>query len=472
MSLDPRRFVLRYGKYLTVALGVALFVGTLLLSIQMLTREARSVRQFTATGSWMASQVERELQRFIHAVDLFALGAPTIDKRQLVRRFDIFWSRIDVVMRGTEGEALRNSPAFLSLMEDLLFELRVTDPELKVLEKGDTSAAEPIVERFSGFVKRTHHQVQDVMTTSEEFFTRERLNTVIAQLILSMLGVLGAGSLLIVMLIRELRRSTALVESEHRARQSAEKASFAKTSFLANMSHELRTPLNAIIGFSEMMRTRIYGPLGNEKYEDYVRDTHESAVHLLDIINTILEMSKIEAGATTLHEDPIEVAELLRSCTRLFEERASAKGISVTVGPGRDGPMLHADPRLVKQCLLNLLSNAVKFTRPGGTIAAFARIDEAGRIRIEVRDTGIGMTAAELRVALTAFGQIENSYTRLNEGTGLGLPLSKELAELHDGSLSILSEAGRGTTAVLLFPSSRTIPVSRECLIQGRSTAA
>lgn len=221
-----------------------------------------------------------------------------------------------------------------------------------------------------------------------------------------------------------------------------------------------------------MMRTRIYGPLGNEKYEDYVRDTHDSAVHLLDIINTILEMSKIEAGATTLHEDRIEVAELLCSCTRLFEERASAKGIILSVESGRDVPMLYADPRLVKQCLLNLLSNAVKFTRSGGTIAACSRTDEAGRIRIEVRDTGIGMTPAELRVALTAFGQIENSYTRLNEGTGLGLPLSKELAELHGGSLSILSEAGRGTTAILLFPSSRTIPIVRECLTQGRSTAA
>ncbi|MDE2228271.1 MAG: response regulator [Alphaproteobacteria bacterium] len=244
-----------------------------------------------------------------------------------------------------------------------------------------------------------------------------------------------------------------LVETKN----SAEAASRAKTEFLANMSHELRTPLNAIIGFSEILKQEPLGPLGHPSYRDYVSDVHESGIHLLRIINDILDLSKIEVGKLTLNETPIEPREVIESCMRIVRERAANVSLNLIADIASDLPTLNADERMVKQVLLNLLSNAIKFTPAGGSVRVSARVDEQDGLTILVADTGIGIAPADLERALQPFEQIDSSLHRKYQGTGLGLPLARSMCELHGGSLAIASTVGHGTTVTVRFPPARSL---------------
>jgi signal transduction histidine kinase len=234
-----------------------------------------------------------------------------------------------------------------------------------------------------------------------------------------------------------------------------EEASRMKSEFLANMSHELRTPLNAIIGFSEVMRDELFGPVENRRYKDYLRDIHESGSHLLCLINDILDVAKAEAGKIELIEEALDIGRIVESCTRLVQERAHQAKIRLAVDVPPDLPLLWADQRKIRQIILNILSNSVKFTPEGGriTIAATAPVD-SGMI-LAVSDTGIGIAAQDIAKALSPFGQVDSSLSRKHDGTGLGLPLSKALAEAHGGTLAIESEVGRGTRVTVAFPASR-----------------
>jgi signal transduction histidine kinase len=242
------------------------------------------------------------------------------------------------------------------------------------------------------------------------------------------------------------------------AKEKAELANRAKSEFLANMSHELRTPLNAIIGFSEIMRSEALGPMENPTYHGYARDIHESGVHLLDIINDILDLSKIEAGTVELRDEVLEPARVVASCLRIVRERATDGEVTILNQLGADLPHLRADERLLKQIMLNLLSNATKFTPAGGRVIVTGRVDEAGEIELAVADTGIGIAEGDIDRALTPFVQIDSSHSRKYPGTGLGLPLTRSLVELHGGTLQITSRVGEGTVVALRFPADRTVP--------------
>ncbi len=242
------------------------------------------------------------------------------------------------------------------------------------------------------------------------------------------------------------------------AKLEAEAASRTKSDLMANMSHELRTPLNAIIGFSSTMQENMFGPLGDDKYQEYVDGIHSSGQHLLELINDILDVSAIEANALTLHEEEFEFAALVDASVRLIKPRAETGGVAIVVQAGREGLMVHGDERRLKQVLLNLLSNAVKFTREGGEVRISSSLDENGALSVAVSDSGIGMSEAETDTALSKFGQIDSGLNRMNEGTGLGLPLSLGLMELHGGTLDISSKKGHGTVATLIIPKERIIP--------------
>jgi signal transduction histidine kinase len=236
------------------------------------------------------------------------------------------------------------------------------------------------------------------------------------------------------------------------ASEAAKAANRAKAEFIANMSHELRTPLNAIIGFSELMKVQAFGPLGDRKYLEYADDIHVSGNHLLDIINDILDLSKFEVGKMDLQEGPVDSARMVESSVHLLGENAEKGGVALRTVVPDNAPYIYGDERAIKQILINLLSNAIKFTPQGGEVVVEVTAGPNGATHLIVRDTGIGMAPEDIPIALTPFGQIDTSFTRKFEGTGLGLPIVKSLVEQHGGELRLTSELGEGTTATAVFP--------------------
>src|SRR5512133_3336590 len=233
----------------------------------------------------------------------------------------------------------------------------------------------------------------------------------------------------------------------------AEEANEAKSKFLANMSHELRTPLNAIIGFSEIMESGMFGPLGSDKYREYCHDIHQSGQYLLDVINDILDMSKIEAGRIRIDPEQVELEAFINDAMRVVSGRANDKRLALTARIGR-GIRLLADHRLLKQIVLNLLSNAVKFTPEGGRITIRARATK-GWVSIAIADTGIGIPEDALARLGRPFEQVESQLTKSHQGSGLGLAIAKSLTELHLGTMRIHSTLGRGTMVLLRLPVTR-----------------
>ncbi|MGE5478121.1 MAG: PAS domain S-box protein [Bacteroidales bacterium] len=240
------------------------------------------------------------------------------------------------------------------------------------------------------------------------------------------------------------------------AKEAAERGNRAKATFLANISHELRTPLNAIIGFSELMKHEIFGPVEPQSYRTYVDDIHESGMHLLELINDILDMSKAEAGMTDLVDTVVDVAAIIRSSIRMMSRRATANGISLIEQIADDLPPLRADERRLRQIVLNLVSNAVKFTDEGGSVTVSAWTDTDG-FRLRVTDTGIGMNADELERVMQPFVQADTRLSRKYEGTGLGLPLTKALVTAHGGTIRLSSQPEQGTTVDVTFPPARVV---------------
>ncbi len=236
------------------------------------------------------------------------------------------------------------------------------------------------------------------------------------------------------------------------ARVRAEEASRAKSEFLATMSHELRTPLNAIIGFSDVQRREMFGPVGHERYRQYATDIHASGTHLLDLITSILDISKAEAGKLEVAPVDLDPRSVLDSTMPLIRGAAEAKRIHLSVEPLEAPLTCRADPQALKQILLNLLSNAVKFTPNGGTVTVRMRAVAPASVELSVRDTGIGIAADDLPRLMKPFEQAASGYSQRNGGTGLGLPLVDALVRLHGGTFHVESAVGVGTTVTIRLP--------------------
>ncbi|MBK1639066.1 hypothetical protein CKO24_08385 [Rhodothalassium salexigens DSM 2132] len=242
------------------------------------------------------------------------------------------------------------------------------------------------------------------------------------------------------------------------AKAAAEQASRSKSQFLATVSHELRTPLNAILGFTDLMRQQIHGPINPPSYAGYVEDVHKSGKHLLSVINAVLDMAKIEAGRLELDAERLNLDDAVTSAVRMMLETAKRRQIQVVTEIDDDLPDVHADPRLVRQIVLNLVSNAVKFSQPGGRVAVRVARNDDGSVDLTVADDGIGMTQADLKRVLEPFAQVAHIQRRQSgHGTGLGLPLVKSMAEAHGASFDLDSIPDQGTTARVRFPAGRVL---------------
>jgi len=246
--------------------------------------------------------------------------------------------------------------------------------------------------------------------------------------------------------------------AEDQSRQAlalAEAANRAKSEFLANMSHELRTPLNAIIGFSEVMKNGSFGPLGNVKYLEYTQDIYASGLHLLGLINDVLDLSKAEAGKMKIFEEEFDPVAAIRACLNMFKDEVRKSGVDVVDEIFEEDTYLRADQKMFRQIVINVLSNAIKFTPAQGKISIKAWSQPTSGYVFQVIDSGIGIEPSDIPKILQPFTQVDGALNRKYQGTGLGLPLTKRLIELHGGILDIQSNLGVGTTITIRFPKER-----------------
>ncbi len=374
--------------------------------------------------------------------------------------------------RETEAELAAERHLLHTLMEawpDMVYvkdrQCRFTAANDRTAEGMNVAAPDDLVGK-TDFDFHPHHLAteyfsteQSLMRTGEPILAREEviMQPDGSELLLSSTKVPLVRDGEIIGLVGVNRDITDKIQAERAviaAKEQAEVANRAKSEFLANMSHELRTPLNAILGFSEIIADRAISA-SHDQVRGYGRDIHDAGQHLLGLVNDILDLSKIESGADELREENLDVAAAADAVTRLLRDRATAGGVKLVVDIADDLPWLAADARKLKQIFVNLLSNAVKFTEAGGSVTVRMWCHPGDDFMIEVADTGIGMAPDEIPHALSLFGQLDGILNRRHEGTGLGLPLTKALVEMHGGTLEISSDVGAGTTVALRFPASR-----------------
>jgi signal transduction histidine kinase len=270
-------------------------------------------------------------------------------------------------------------------------------------------------------------------------------------------GRIGDGTDTLCITFRDITRWKRAQAELTQAKQQAERASSAKSDFLARVSHEIRTPLNAIIGFSEVMMEERFGPIGNERYREYLKDIHASGGHLLSLINDLLDLSKIEAGKLELTFANVSLNDLTQQCVAIMQPQANRERVIIRTSLPPTLPQVVADARSVRQIVLNLLSNSIKFTHAGGQVIVSTALNDNGEVALRVRDTGIGMSEQDLVTALEPFRQLATSVRELSAGTGLGLPLTKALAEANRASFTIKSAPKAGTLVEIAFPPSRVL---------------
>jgi PAS domain S-box-containing protein len=267
------------------------------------------------------------------------------------------------------------------------------------------------------------------------------------------LGRVGEGMQKFCAVFRDITQWKRAEEELLEAKRKAEQSSSAKSDFLAKISHEIRTPLNAIIGFADVMREERFGPVGNERYREYLKDIQTSGAHLVSLINDLLDLSKIEAGKVDLSFAGVDLNDIARQCMAIMQPQANRERIIIRTSLFPELPQVVADTRSIRQIVLNLLSNSIKFTPPGGQVIVSTQLAEDGEVLLRVRDTGVGMSEAEVAMAMEPFRQLSTT----TPGSGLGLPLTKALTEANRARFTVKSGVNAGTLVEITFPASRVL---------------
>ena len=406
----------------------------------------------TLTGYLPASKLDTQLWGFVYGTSLFAaLIVGTLSLRAFQRRSaqqeartlanlslyrDLAEHAPDLITRhASDGTVLFASPAAEDLLGLHARELEGLSPAM-IVHIQDLKPVE------QAFLRVAHGFAQTV-----EFRLRRRDGSYVPVEMRAQ----PAGGNEVVAVTRDISDARALAQALVDGRDQAESQSRAKSRFLASMSHELRTPLNAIIGFSDMMRNEVFGPLGAPRYAEYAELIRNSGMHLVDLISDLLDMSKIEAGKMTVDARAIELKPMFEECVAMVSGAAEQAGVVIGIEIEAGTPVLMADRRALKQSLINLLSNAVKFTLSEGRVTLSAHA-EGGNMWLRVADTGVGIPERDLHRIGRPFEQVEGDMQRLHKGTGLGLSLVKAIAELHGGTMEIESALGDGTTVTLKLP--------------------
>jgi two-component system, cell cycle sensor histidine kinase PleC len=361
--------------------------------------------------------------------------------------YGLSWAAVAFVSAGAAGEAAHTF-VFAALLIVISMRMLFASPVMPIVFAGTLPMAAAIVVRFALLDNPFYWAMAAMAVGVYVYFVWLMKGT--NATITAMLGFRAEKDAL----IAELEQSKSISDE---ARARAEEASQAKSRFLATMSHELRTPLNAILGFSEIMRSEILGTHENPVYKEYANDIHQSGQHLLNLINEILDISRIESGRYELHEAPVTLATVVEDCQRLLRLRAETKSLRIIEQFEPELPQLWADERAMRQICLNLLSNAIKFTPPGGTITLAIGETESGGQFLSVKDTGPGIPENEIPRVLKSFGQGSLAHQTAEGGTGLGLPITKGLAELHDGTFELKSRLRQGTEVRVSFPRKRVM---------------
>jgi signal transduction histidine kinase len=451
----PQRAVIALGAILIIGYGAATFwslrrdydnaVADAASSLEVTARAAATGTArmlFAATVvalAWLAVRALRQEQ--------FAAAHLRRSEARLKRQGDLLQNTLDNIGEGlsvfdARGQLVARNSRFCELL-NLPVDLPLNTPLGEILiyqaSQGAFGDVDPEVEA----TQRLDQFYRDVPTVKERV-------TSVGRILQIRRRAMPDGAVL--SLYSDITEIRAAERKLLQARSQAEAANHAKTEFLANMSHELRTPLNAIIGFTEIISQELFGPVANEKYLEYVKDVHSSSLHLLSIINDVLDMSKIEAGKLKLTKEAVVLQDAVSDVVRIVRERASSRGIELATSAEIDRIMIWADERAIKQILLNLLSNAIKFSQEQRNVDIRIMAGPGGDAVIEVEDHGIGMTEEEQQRALQPFGQAKPATTRNYGGTGLGLPITKGLVEAHGGTLSIRSRPGQGTTVRIDLP--------------------
>jgi signal transduction histidine kinase len=447
----PAPFVLHHWRKIFIV-GLLLLAALVLWSAKEVAETIGTLRanEFDNVG-WNASQLEVQLVKLQHLLAEAKAGNP--QRLLLQRRWDNFLSRVDPLDAAITPDLTARQPEFAPTfaqvkagIAEMAAYVRVRNGNLvqsaDVLE-GPANALAPPIRRLAVMGDQYYGQLV------------ERRRGALVDKIQSLAFALGGLLLLlsanqIVIMAQRRRLNVMAVDLQH-ALAAADQANVAKTNFLARMSHELRTPLNAIIGFAEVMQTELFGPIGHPRYKDYATGIHASGRNLLGLVDSVLDVSRIESGNVPVTQELVALDELARSCIAAMANQTRNGAVAIANVVPDDLPRVRVDPEHLRKILLQLLENAVKFGPNGCHVELGARRGDAGKLEIWVKDNGPGIPAADLDTVLVPFNQVRNHLVFHHEGLGLGLPIAKSLTELNGGEFELTSAPGHGTEARLRF---------------------